>query len=171
VGSYRFDDPAGVVGLEGHLVLLDGGRTVHAPLSYRAAPLADAEAFLVGTTEHSALGTRWVYDAAGDPVWATALATAMLTGGSQADLYLEVDGRQERREPRTTVRGSGSAGPAVPVVDEVAVRDEGPLTVVRGGGLELVVVRVVGTEAAGAETLTGAWPGAAPSLLAAVRAH
>ena len=33
------------------------------PLTYRGAPLAGGEADLVGTTEHSALGTRWVYDA------------------------------------------------------------------------------------------------------------
>ena len=108
-GAYRFDDPAGEVGLEGQLVRLDDGRVVHAPLSYRAAPLAGAEEFLVGTTEHSALGTRWVYDAVGDPVWAAALATAILTGGTQADIYFEVDGVQQRRESRTKVRGSGAA--------------------------------------------------------------
>ena len=64
----------------------------------------------MGTTEHSALGTRWVYDATGDPVWAAALATAILTGGTQADIYYEVDGVQERRESRTKVQGSGAAG-------------------------------------------------------------
>ena len=92
-GAYRFDDPAGEVGLEGQLVRLEDGSIVHAPLSYRAAPLDGAEAFLVGTTEHSALGTRWVYDASGDPVWATALATAILTGATEADIYFEIGRR------------------------------------------------------------------------------
>ncbi len=64
VGAYRFDDPAGEVGIESHLVEV-GGRTFHVPLTYRGAPLDGAEAFLVGTMEHSVLGRRWVYDAWG----------------------------------------------------------------------------------------------------------
>ena len=153
-GAYRFDDPAGEVGLEGQLVRLDDGRVVHAPLSYRAAPLAGAEEFLVGTTEHSALGTRWVYDAVGDPVWAAALATAILTGGTQADIYVEVDGVQERREPRTKVRGSGTDGTPVPDATD----------------LDLVVVRVVGfADETFDETLTATWPDGGPAVVAGIR--
>jgi len=153
-GAYRFDDPAGEVGLEGQLVRLEDGRVVHAPLSYRAAPLAGAEEFLVGTTEHSALGTRWVYDAVGDPVWAAALATAILTGGTQAELYFEVDGVQQRRESRTKVRGSGMRGTRVPDAAD----------------LDLVVVRVLGfADEPFAETLTATWPGGGPAVVAGIR--
>ena len=153
-GSYRFDDPAGEVGLEGQLVQLEDGSIVHVPLSYRAAPLDGAESSLVGTTEHSALGTRWVYDASGDPVWATALATAILTGATEADIYYEKDGVQQRRESRTKVQGSGAPGTPVP----------------DAGGLDLVVVRVVGfADEPFAETLTATWPGGGPGVVAGIR--
>ncbi len=71
-GGFRLDDPAGEVGLEMILVRDSGsGDPVlyHVPLSYRGAALAGAEDYLLGTSEHGVLGTRWIYDAAGDPVW------------------------------------------------------------------------------------------------------
>jgi hypothetical protein len=68
VGAYRFDDPAGVVGIEAFLLQARDGSVFHVPLTYRGAPLAGAEEFLIGTAEHSVLGTRWVYDGCGDPV-------------------------------------------------------------------------------------------------------
>ena len=55
VAGFRFDDPAGEVGIETILVRLGDG--VHqVPLTYRGAPLDGADDFLVGTTEHSVLG-------------------------------------------------------------------------------------------------------------------
>jgi len=42
----------------------------------------------------------WVYDGCGDPVWATALATTMLTGGTQAGEFVDMGGRLEARELR-----------------------------------------------------------------------
>ena len=74
VGAYRFDDPAGEVGMEAFLLKAGDGSVLHVPLTYRGAPLAGAEEFLIATTEHSVLGRRWVYDGCGDPLWATALA-------------------------------------------------------------------------------------------------
>ena len=69
-GGFRLDDPAGEVGIEGILLRSeDGTVVVHAPLTYRGAPLDGAEGHLLGTMEHSVLGTRWVYDAPGDPVY------------------------------------------------------------------------------------------------------
>ncbi|GAB2473409.1 CG0192-related protein [Xylanimonas ulmi] len=85
VGAYRFDDAAGEVGIESHLVEA-GGRTVHVPLTYRGAELDGAEAFLVGTMEHSVLGTRWVYDAAGDPVYRAELVRVIAEADTQAEL-------------------------------------------------------------------------------------
>jgi hypothetical protein len=171
IGAYRFDDPSGEIGLEGFLVRC-GEDVVHAALTYRARPLAGGEANLVGTAEHSVLGTRWVYDGCGDPVWVAALATAVLTGGVQAEEYFEVDGRRESRAPTIRVQGSGRSGAAVPVADSVSCRDEGPVTLVRAGDLELVVVRRLGGEAApvaAEETLVASWDGGGPDVLAGVR--
>lgn len=169
VASYRFDDPADQVGIEAMLVRTPDGTVLHAPLTYRGAPLAGAEEHLVGTMEHSVLGPRWVYDACGDPVAMTVLATAVLQGGSEAEQYFEEDGRREVREPGMTVRGSGTIGTEVPVVDGVVSHDEGGLSVVRAGELDLVVVRVVGVGLEADETLTGRWDGSEAVVLAGVR--
>jgi hypothetical protein len=75
-GGFRLDDPAGEVGIE-FMVVTDaagGGETAYlVPMTYRAAALAGAEAHLIGTSEHGVLGTRWIYDAAHDPVAVTQL--------------------------------------------------------------------------------------------------
>src|SRR5213080_4022406 len=84
LAEYRFDDPAGEVGVETILWRTDDGAVLQTPLTYRAAPVADAETYLIGTSEHSVLGHRWVYDGCGDQVWAATLAAAILTGGTQA---------------------------------------------------------------------------------------
>ncbi|MCW2764562.1 MAG: hypothetical protein JWO11_521 [Nocardioides sp.] len=168
LGAYRFDDPAGEVGIEAHL-LQAGESVLHVPLTYRAAPLDGAGELLVGSTEHSVLGTRWVYDGCGDPVWATALATTVLTGGTQAEELVDVDGSLQPREPTATVAGSGTPGTRVGTIDQVTSHDEGRTTAIRGGDLELVVVRVVGADVAGTQTLTGRWAEGGPGVLAAVR--
>ncbi|TDD70391.1 hypothetical protein E1262_09070 [Jiangella aurantiaca] len=169
-GAYRFDDPAGEVGLEAHLVQGSDGTVLHVPLTYRGAPLAGAEHALVGTTEHSVLGTRWVYDGCADPVWVAALARAVLTGAPQAEELIDVDGELVPREPTAEVTGSGREDdPSLPVDTPLTPHDDGPTTVVRAGGLELVVVRVVGTGQAGDHVLTGRWATGGPATLAAVR--
>src|SRR5215213_286445 len=70
VAAYRFDDPAGEVGIETMLVRAGNGPLVQAPLTYRGAPMEGAERWLIGTMEHSVLVSRWVYDGCGDPVYA-----------------------------------------------------------------------------------------------------
>lgn len=169
VGAYRFDDPAGEVGIEVLLVRPGEGTVFHVPLTYRGASLPGAEAFLVGTTEHSVLGKRWVYDGCGDPVAVAALATVMLGGTTQAEEYVDVDGRLEPRVPTAKVTGSGR-GPA-PEMDirDVRSHDEGPTTVVRANTFELVVARVVGADVTATETLTGRWNGGGPAVLAGLR--
>ena len=170
LGAYRFDDPAGEVGMEAFLLERDDGQVLHAPFTYRGAPLAGAEQHLLGTIEHSVLGTRWVYDACADPVWATALATAVLTGGTQVEELIDVDGELEPRDPTATVVGSGSlSDPGLGVAEAVRAHDDGPTTVIRNDGLELVVVRVVGHDVPLDETLTGRWAGGGPAVLAGVR--
>jgi maltokinase-like protein len=169
VGSYRFDDPDDVVGIETLLVRAGDGPVLQVPLTYRGTPLAGADSHLVGTTEHSVLGGRWVYDGCADPVWATAFATAVLAGGTQAEQFVDVGGRLEPRQPTATVTGSGTAGTPVPAIDAVSCRDEGPTTLVRAGEVELLVARVVGTDVQAAQTLTGSWAQGGPVVLAGVR--
>ena len=125
VAAARFDDPAGAVGVEVFVVRSGAGPLLHTPMTYRAAPLEGAGEWLIGTTEHSALGTRWVYDAVGDPVFTACVIEAIRTGGHQADEYFEVDGVRRPREPLMAMRGTGGDG------DELVVRrvlDASPAT-------------------------------------------
>src|SRR5690349_5305355 len=91
VAGYRFDAPAGAVGIETMLVQVGDGPVHQVPLTYRDAPLDGADEWLIGTSEHSVLGKRWVYDAFGDPVYAAALAHAILTGAGQAEEFMQVE--------------------------------------------------------------------------------
>ena len=141
---------------------------MHVPMTYRGAPLEGADDHLIGTTEHSVLGKRWVYDACGDPVWAAALAAAVLNGGTEAEQVIEEDGQLVQYPSSATVRGSGSAEVPTPLVDSVTCSDDGVTTVIRSGPLELVVVRVVGADPATPYTLTGRWDGG-DAVLAGVR--
>ena len=156
LAEYRFDDPSGEVGVETILWQSDDGAVLQTPLTYRAAPLEGAETHLIGESEHSVLGHRWVYDGCGDPVWAATLAAAILTGGSQAQMYLEENGERIDVPPRMQVRGSGSAGTDLPDVTRVdSLTDEGQVTLVRAGRLTLTVARVVGAPLDGEYSLTG----------------
>src|SRR5690554_2036771 len=83
VATYRFDDPEGEVGVETFILKTSSGTELHAPFTYRGAPLPGAEQHLIGTMDHSVLGPRWMYDATGDPVYAQTLATTILTGGTE----------------------------------------------------------------------------------------
>lgn len=145
-GGFRLDDPDGEVGIEGILLRsADGAVVVHVPLTYRGAPLEGAEDALVGTTEHSVLGTRWVYDAPADPVYRAVLTATIVEAGAGADEYFEVDGERVPRDPTVSVAGSGGAP-----------------------GDEIVVVRVVGEPVESEAVLTGAWDGGAGILAALV---
>lgn len=169
VAAYRFDDPAGEVGIETILVRAGDGPVLQVPLTYRAAPLAGADRWLVGTTEHSVLGPRWVYDACADPVYPPALAAAVLADAGQAEEYFEVDGRREVRAPSMTLAGARTGTPpALDTIDEVV---DGDPTLIRAGGIELAVVRrPAPADAPTPSRLTGAWAGQAdPVLLAYAR--
>lgn len=98
VTSFRFDDPAGLVGVETIILADDSGPApvlYQVPLTYRGTPLAGAEHALVGTLEHSVLGTRWVYDAPHDPVYAATLL-ACLQGQAWASSATATDVPDER---------------------------------------------------------------------------
>lgn len=105
--NFRFDDPAGEVGIETFLLPVGDG-IVHVPLTYRSAPLEDAE--LVGELEHSALGHRWVYDGPSDPVYVAEATRVIREGGTEVTM-LRPDGSPIPRRPATAaVRGSGTGG-------------------------------------------------------------
>ncbi|MFC0100509.1 hypothetical protein ACFFKH_23675 [Micromonospora marina] len=175
VAAYRFDDPAGEVGVETLLVRVSAGPVLQVPLTYRGGPLAGADEHLVGVIEHSVLGRRWVYDACGDPVYPPLLAAAVLADAGQAEEYFEVDGKREVRPASMTLTGSrtGRAVPTgpVPAAPVPAGPGDGGVTVVRVGDVELAVVRrPVPAEAPGSGGLTGTWPGQdEPVLLAHAR--
>ncbi|WP_446664476.1 1,4-alpha-glucan branching protein GlgB [Flexivirga sp. B27] len=121
VGSYRFDDPDGAVGIEVLVVADSSGPEpviYQVPVTYRDAPLEGAASSLIGEMEHSALGRRWVYDGCHDPAFVRALLRVMVTGGRQAVLetHSVVDGSVGTREPSITVRGSGFRHAAMPRV-------------------------------------------------------
>jgi hypothetical protein len=109
LGSYRFDDPEGEVGIEA-LLVRRAGEVFHLPLTYRAAPLDGAEAHLVSTMDHSVLGRRWVYEAAGDPV-ALACYAAALAGQQEQAVFEIWDGGvivgQRPNAVTLTVEGDG----------------------------------------------------------------
>lgn len=156
IAEYRFDDPDGEVGVETILWAADDGSVLQVPFTYRGAPLEGAEDFLVGTMEHTVLGPRWVYDGCGDPVWARTLTAAVLTGGAQAQMVIEEEGRLVDVPARMQVRGTGSPETEVPDVDTVgAVRDEGPVTIVDAGPVSLVLARIVGAPVEADQTLRG----------------
>ena len=156
LGEYRFDDPAGEVGVETILWTTEDGSVLQTPLTYRAAPLGGADQHLVGTAEHTALGRRWVYDGCADPVWAATLTTAIVTGGTQAQMYLEENGERVDVPARMSVRGSGTPGTDVPpVTSSQEVVDNGTTTRVRAGAVELIVPRAIGTQIEAKELLTG----------------
>lgn len=155
VTSGRFDDPDGEVGVEVILVRAGGGSIHHTPLTYRAAPLPGADEWLLGTTEHSVLGTRWVYDACRDPVYARVLADTIITGGHEAEEWVQyADGHRVQRAPSMTLRGSGSSDAAPPK----SVVEPGP-TRITMDTLTLEVVRVLDASlTADGATLTAVWP-------------
>jgi maltokinase len=85
VGGLLLEDPAGEVGIDVHLLLDESGQTptvYQVPLTYRTARLAGADHALVAIVEEGSIdrhggpdhpGTRYIYDAPHDPVFATAM--------------------------------------------------------------------------------------------------
>jgi len=175
VGAYRFDDPDGEVGMETHLLRTADGQILQVPVTYRGSPVAGADSSLIATMQHSVLGERWVYDACSDPVYVRALATAVLSGGTQAELDVVTDAGLERRQATTRVSGSGSDHSAIPPIASVSHSSAGTMTFIRALHLELTLVRAIDSDGessvrGGPQRLVGTWPGHdAPALLALAR--
>ena len=167
LGSYRFDDPDGEVGIETHLLGTADGQVLQVPLTYRGSPRTSAEHSLITRMTHTTLGDRWIYDACHDPVYVTALVTTILTGGREADLFLATDAGLVKEATTTHVHGSGSV-PFVDVPDlstPVVEHDESTTRIDAGIALTLLRTPTHGTAGL---TLTGTWPGQETPVLLAV---
>jgi hypothetical protein len=114
IGAFRFEDPNGQVGMETHIVNA-GGTLTQVPLTYRDAPLEGCEDALVTEMEHSALGTRWVYDGLRDDLFVIMLAGVALTGQGEALGMIMVDGRWNIAPAGVRIRGGGWTPERVPV--------------------------------------------------------
>ncbi|NLE80449.1 MAG: hypothetical protein GX610_12850 [Rhodococcus sp.] len=153
VASYRFDDPAGEVGIETHLVRTSDGVVIQVPLTYRGAPLAGAEQWLVGTMDHSVLGQRWVYDAVGDPVYTAAVTSVIDSNGTEAEQFVKSDEGLTRIPNTARVAGTGggaaNSGTVTVVRRPESGRQEasGPRLEGRWDGLHEPVLLVVMSEA------------------------
>ncbi|MGH3728656.1 MAG: maltokinase N-terminal cap-like domain-containing protein [Micromonosporaceae bacterium] len=138
IGSYRFDDPDGEVGVEA-ILIRRAASVLHVPMTYRGAPLVDARAQLIGTMHHSVLGKRWIYEATSDPVAVGCFTRALSGHQEQATLDLYEGGELvARREPVVRVRCQPGSAPTP-------------------GDLRLATV--LGEPLDGREQLVATWPG------------
>ena len=118
-GGFRLDDPAGEVGLE-FVVIRVADAAYLVPMSYRGAPLAGAEAGLIGTSEHGVLGPRWIYDGEQDPVLQAQLA-ALVRGETVA----QAQGVSNTPDP-TVLVGVAAGASAVPIRRRLTEDDRPP---------------------------------------------
>jgi len=169
IGAYRFDDPAGRVGMETFLVGTDD-LMFHVPLTYRDEPLAGADDALITTMEHSVLGTRWVYDGLRDPMYVTMLAATTMTGQGEALGMAEFAGRWYIAPSSVRIEGGGWTLERVPV-DGFELQFETPISVTLGNDrFDLTVFRRPRAGTRPPIALTATWPGqTTPVVLAEVR--
>jgi Maltokinase N-terminal cap domain len=140
IGSYRFDDPDGRVGLETHLVRA-GAMLLQVPLTYRDEPLEGAEDAFITQMEHSVLGTRWVYDGLRDPIFVIMLAAVALTGQGESLGMVQVDDRWFIVPSNVRIHGGGWTQDRVPVDRFALASDEATASVLRNDRFELTVFR------------------------------
>lgn len=174
VATYRFDDPDGEVGVETFILRAGSGPELHVPVTYRGAPLHRADEHLIGTMDHSVLGTRWMYDAAGDPVYAQTLASTILSGGTEVEQYTETDGKRETIPGTAHVTGSGNTPGTVPLPTRLSTSTTDGVTTITADSHTLVVLRRVGNRLPDSidHTLHGTWASRTePTPLAGVATH
>jgi hypothetical protein len=169
IGSFRFDDPDGRVGMETHLVTA-GDALLQVPLTYRDEPLQGASDHLIGEMDHSELGTRWVYDGIGDPLYVTMLAGVTLTGQGEALGMVVLKDRWYVAPSTVRIQGGGWV-PKVAPVDGFAVTDtDGFRVLLANDRFELEVFRRPVVAPRPDIGLTATWAGHADAVvLAAAR--
>ena len=171
IGSYRFDDPDGRVGMETHLVTA-GGTLLQVPLTYRDEPLVGAEDALITEMQHSVLGTRWVYDGLRDPRLVVMLAGVAMTGQGEALGMAVYDGRWYIAPTNVRIQGGGWTQERVPVDGFDVAREDATSVAFRNDRFELTVFRRPLPGPRPAIGLTATWEGQPdPVVLAEVRAR
>src|SRR3954447_11742809 len=140
IGSFRFDDPDGRVGMETHLVAA-GDTVLQVPLTYRDEPLEGAYEALIVEMHHSVLGTRWVYDGLRDPRFVLMLAGVAMTGQGEALGMVEYDGRWHIAPSNVRIQGGGWTQERVPVDRFTLESDEAEGSVLRNDRFALTVYR------------------------------
>jgi hypothetical protein len=169
IGSYRFDDPDGRVGMETHLVK-SGAILLHVPLTYRDEPLDGADDALVVEMQHSVLGTRWVYDGLRDPRLVVMLAAVAMTGQGEAIGMAVYDGRWYIAPSNVRIQGGGWTQERVPVDGFELAHDDATGAVLRNDRFELSVARRPVAGSRPAIGLTATWDAQpSPVVLAEVR--
>lgn len=148
LGAYRFDDPAGEVGVECHLVRV-GETTYHLPLAYRPAPVEGAEEHLLATMQHSVLGERFVYDGLADETALDCFRRAICGEQQQAALEIhDEDGSLSETRPQgVSLSLEVDEGEQPPTGDELL--DGAPFTIARTLGDLDGTVRLLATWADG----------------------
>jgi hypothetical protein len=171
LGSYRFDDPNGRVGLETHLVLADG-QLFQVPLTYRDEPLGGADHGFISEMHHSALGTRFIYDGLADPLYRTMLAGVSMTGQGEALGMVMFDGRSVMVPSVVRIQGGGWSHERVAVdgfEPEAAVPAGNPaVPEFRNDRFALRVFRRPAVGPQPAIGLTATWNSAPPVVLAEI---
>jgi len=169
IGSYRFDDPDGRVGMETHLVTA-GGTLLQIPLTYRDEPLDAADDALIVEMQHSVLGTRWVYDGLRDPLLVVMLAAVAMTGQGEALGMAVYDGRWYIAPSNVRIQGGGWSQERVPVDGFELGHDDATGAVLLSDRFELTVVRRPVPGPRPAIGLTATWEGLPnPVVLAEVK--
>jgi hypothetical protein len=158
IGSYRFDDPDGRVGMEIHLVDA-GGMVLQVPLTYRDEPLAEAEQALIAQIQHSVLGTRWVYDGLRDPRLVLMLAAVAMTGQGEALGMVVYDGRWYIAPSNVRIQGGGWTQERAPVDEFELESDDAAKSVLRNDRFELTVFRRPASGPRPPIGLTASWDG------------
>jgi hypothetical protein len=166
IGSFRFDDPEGRVGMETHIVAA-GGALFQVPLTYRDEPLDGAEDALITEMEHSVLGTRWVYDGLRDPRLVLMLAAVAMTGQGEALGMVVYDGRWYIAPSNVRIQGGGWTQERVPVDGFQLVSEDAGVSVLHNDRFELSVYRRPRPGPRPALGLTATWDGQADAVVLA----
>ena len=170
VGSFRFDDPNGRVGMETHLLVAEG-RLLQVPLTYREEPLDGADdAALITEMHHSVLGKRWVYDGLRDPLFVVMLAGVAMTGQGEALGMAVYEGRWYIAPTNIRISGGGWGQERVPVDGFELRSDDADASILQNDRFELTMFRRPAARPVAAIGLTATWDGQVdPVVLAEVR--